>query len=1317
MRIPHHNTCACSLFRAGRYALLFILVLLMFYESGIAQPIEYREWRDSTAVEEKRAKWIGSDEYPIGVFFSYLFNRPVTEIWTYMEAINADYVLYSAERGNNNDLGGDRWDRYQTLLDNTPSGKQVIPDPVWGGSYIRQGRLSREVTFYPFDSSQMSGLYDLGNIFSWYKDRIHENVFTDYEYDTTVFNLEYLDDRDSTAPREAIYETSLANTTVASGVAFKYKDSQTERWDSAYNPTTQKWEPHAAGVKVNSTYFFEKVNFDNWEGFRAPYFIAVNGHLFPNGNAVDADTLLKINVYYEVGYDEKYYDSSDALVTATDNERFLYKTVGVTKGELKPSGAPPFNWNEYREVIKPINFEREGMGGPNHEGATAHSIDMEVIYLGGEKLALRSVALRDSIVNLLLTETQEADDYRDSIVAEIDTLVRDEQTNALRTEIHNLRINDEPEVIHVTAFKQIKQLIELNFSNFPGGDTLTTYNGWAVPQVSWLGESDWVTNGTYLGNNFAPLGIRFNFLRDSAGTPIVYKLTEHNVLDVPSVKQHNGGQWGIPLFFDFDELSDPTYAATMQDRIDTMELIWQHGKLGAAVPGEDLDDNFGGWLLRKLYESRAYAREIGRPYMEYAGIQSWFRIWCFPGDSILSIDTTYIGVGPEFFPVYDTTFNTVCDTLLDHRHERAEVRALLRLPAIYGAKGLALYQYEAAPWIKQAFDGESVVSYWGDEGTGFGRAMELGFGGWPISDTADNILDFYLFHPGEYEPNGDQTVTYDTLGVMPDLYLGFRDYKTEVHQGLSWLQQVGPVLQRLKWRDAYSIHFQADLPNQTHDDTLTHRTLPTDEILAGVRTWHPITGVVDSAWATYVEVGLYETVVDTTGGERNRLRDTNYLSILNRRVFTTENYDSADIGYSASEKALLDTLSETRVIELKLQHLVNPDTSNQYNRFVRVREVYPDTEPLPLIGQRMPLDTILNTNAGIINGEATVLLTLGAGRAALLEVTYAQPDESIQDGLLTRNNQRKMIFDPVSDRYYSVYHHFDSTLSDWHVFMRRSLPVSQSGTILWEPFESHVSDYMDDGDDPRTLNSHPSITMRYLPSGDSRISIVWTAHPNASGHPFEREVLIRDITYWTQISGSDTTEWTVAAPIRSLGYHYGLDAEEWGTPVISSASGTDVGEYVAWSDSTVGIVAQVRLLDTNIFLNNPVWTAPDTVSRHHTTAGFGSGQYPAMPPFTHRDLAQESLPIVWQQPGVTSTGISYARLDYTPPPTGSALLVDYSWINNNGGLWWISPNVNSGYGTNHYRHPSIDQSQDALRESDGGCDVGRALCYSSLCEW
>ena len=1010
--------------------------VIALWQTALAQPSGYREWRNTSEREERQPKWIGSDPFPIGIFlYHYNSNRPVSEIWTYLDAINADYVLYSVEKHIDNNLGGNRWTRYQDLLEGAPSGKQVVPQVAYGNSYLVQGRKSREVTFYPFDSSQLGGLAALGNIFSMYS--YDENLFTEYEYDTTQFNLEYFDYRDNSAPREAVYEPSSGNRTVASGIAFRYKDSQTERWDQLYNSTTEVWE--SVANPINSSRLFEGVNFNNWEGFRKPYFIAVTGHLFDSGAANNSDTLLKINVYYEVDKGKTYYDSNALLRTADTNLRFLYKTVGVTKGELYPTDpTEPNNWNKYREVIKAINFEQEGMGGPTKEGATANSFDLEVIYLGREKLALHSVALRDSIVNLLLTETQEADDYRDLIIGEIDDLVRDPATNALRTEIHNLRILDEPNPLQSTAFKQMKWLIEANYNNFPNGDTLTTYNGWSIPHLPWLGEADWVTNGTYLGNAFWNMGALYNFRRDSCNTTVLYG---H---DLPSVKQHNGGQWGIPLFFDFDSLSNPAYAATMQERIDTMELLWQHGKLGAATPGQDLEDKFHLWRIRGLYESRKFAQQIGRPYMEYAGIQSWFHIWCLPTDSTyLRTDTTIQDGNTILTDVYGD-YLMDCDTILDHRHERAEVRTLLRLPLIYGARGLTLYTFEAAPWVKYALDGESLVSLWGEEGTGFKGARELGFGGWPISDTAHNILDFYLFHPYVYTPNGDQTVTYDTLGVIPGLYLGFRDYKKEIGQSLGWLKRVGPLLQRLKWRDAYSIHFQADLPEQTHDDKLSKRALPSDEILTSVRTWHPVTGEIDSAWATYVEVGLYETIIGTNGGQRNRLLDTNYIAVLNRRVFSTENYDRVDIGYSSSVEALLDTLSESRVIALKLHGLVNPDTSNQYNRFVRVREVEPDTALLPLVGKRVPLDTVFSTNS---RGEATIFLTLGPGRAALLEITYAQPDESMVKGVLQRNGQRKILYNAADQRYFSCYHRYDSSEGGWHVYFRRSLPVNATGTI------------------------------------------------------------------------------------------------------------------------------------------------------------------------------------------------------------------------------------------------------------------------------
>ena len=209
-------------------------------------------------------------------------------------------------------------------------------------------------------------------------------------------------------------------------------------------------------------------------------------------------------------------------------------------------------------------------------------------------------------------------------------------------------------------------------------------------------------------------------------------------------------------------------------------------------------------------------------------------------------------------------------------------------------------------------------------------------------------------------------------------------------------------------------------------------------------------------------------------------------------------------------------------------------------------------------------------------------------------------------------------------------------------------------------------------------------------------SIVWDSHGN-NAPTGAREILMRDILYVDFFPGSSFI--ITYGPLLHVGYHQGLDPDQWGTPVISSSSSSDtgIGEYIAWSDSLAGIVARGHLRAPGIrwwpwpFL--PAWTPYDTVSKYHTSMGYGVGQYPSMPPFTHRGLAQVSAPIVWQQPGRTYIGISYARLDYVAATQTLSLAFP---LLNKPNIFWITPNAARGWGTDRYVHPSIDQSQDAL---------------------
>lgn len=1194
---------------------------MLLTESAPAQT--YREWRDSTLPDMREPRRVSDvDGFPIGMFvYAYDFNRPFWELTHYMKNTGIDHMIHGVRKDYDGYRNLDNWDRYLELLDSLEAtNTRLVPLIDYGGwqglpSYVAEAEHGREILFYPFDSSQMR---------RW---EVHENVFTSYQFSSTQENPLY-PHSDTNDFREAVYETSLANQTIASGIAFDYEAGQTIRWDQTWNGSV--WTTVAAADRINSGNLFEHINFawwnaaDNrWEGdfwhtHRAPHYLTVAGHLFEEGAAADADTLLRVDVWFEVDKGKRYRDSSGVEQTADTNLRFLYKSLGVTKEELKPTDPLDPNWNEYREAIKKVDFQREGMGGPTDtlpgSPTQAQRIDLEVVYLGGEKLALRSIGLRDSIANLLMIDAPAGEDYRDAVIRELDTLLLENSSGDLRSSIYNMYVTDEPKQVQFAGFREVKHLIERNFAL--GTDTMGTLNGWALPYLQWLGNADWLSKGNYLGNTFYNNGYEFGFV--SEGDDFSYR-------DVPSVAQHNGGQWTIPELFDFDSLGSPTYLPSLPGRIDTMELIFQHTRMGAATNEPDIAQKFDDlWRLRLLYQSALFSRDMGHPMQNYLGANPWFRI-----------------------KFNETTEEY--DTIADHRYERSELRLLMRLALAYGARGITFYRQITWPW--------GQTDPYSTDGHINGHLLfsdaETGLCGFEVADTAYNFKDWAILdpNPGHADSIVGSVVYYDSIGTIPNMYFGFRDTYKELKESLAWMREIGPFMSRLRWRDVYSIHFQADLPGNSVDDPLQHRPLPSDEIVTEVTTWHPATGVVDPEYATYVELGLFETTIDTTGGVRDVMKDTNYVFVVNRRVFETGNYDTVDIPYSSGVKALLDTLSGVRTIKLTF-NLGHPD-STQY-AFIRVREVLPDTTELPFIGIRQPLDTV------IYGHDSSVVLTLGPGRAALLEITYEPGDESIVDGRLAWNNQRKMIYG-FDDRWHAVYLRNDSIL------YRRSMKAgSQPASILWEPVEILVSRK---GPQIRTENWFPSMTMRVF-EGDTIVSIVWTCHSlnGAAAYLGWRDVVVRDLNL-TDGTRSD---------IFWIEYQRGRDSTQWGDAVICAAHG---GDFIAWGDSVAGVIGVVRRLESfgdPIVLSDTLWVSAST---HPVSCGT-VGRWPTVPAFAHINSADSNCGIAWNQPLCTGGDfIRYKRLQHTVVGGGGPGLVDLNSM-------IVSPTAGN------LGRPSIDQTQD-----------------------
>ena len=1180
------------------FAIIALLLCIVLFGSIPLHGQSHRDWIDTTLPEEKKPYGLEADDFPIGIYaLNYNHSRPIEELWSYMSDMGMNLVEVFVEEKNNLNLPQNEtfWERYRKLLTSSlrpPDGK-VVPSISYKASVLAQSGQAQEIIFYPFDSSQIEQT-------DYYAPYAFEHIMTERNDVLTEFNqrLEYR--VGDNGPRESIYELSDSGETVMEGICYDWRPERIHRFTPYYDSSSSSWKEWYKTTVMDASSLLRE-NFEK----RAPiseYYVMVKGHLFDSGTAANSDSLLRIDVYYEVPYGKKYFDASDVQQTASTNERFLYTTLWVKKSDLFPANILEPEWDEYREVAIPINFyecTECHMRGPLYPGNESLQFDMEVVYLGKEKLALRSVALRDSIVHLLIREDQPGQDFRQAVVDEVDSLVNSNSdgTGSLLPQIFAVTPAGEPLGTKYAGFREIDRLLRQHYQN-SAGDSLKAWTEIGIPYVHHEGEADWVVPEIYFN-------VAGNTPDDQYNYKTKYEIDHHQI---PSIKQHNGGRWNIPELFDLDSIGIGTYNNAMPDKIASYEQTLQTLLFGRYSP-LDIDDwPQNATRIMELARYAKTARANGRRMLAIMGPNSFFNIG--PADPV---------TGDR-------------DTIVTHRGEPAELRAFTNLAVFgYGAKGISYFDRSLPPWLRP-------------RSGGWLRSDVIGFGGEYVGDTARNIFDFAFRAPG----------TQDTITLVNDYYLGLRSTHEEMRAINTRLNIMSPVLTGLRWRDAYSVHWGVRRPGK--DAGQTPRPLPSNEIVTEVTAWHPITGLEDADWETYIELGLYETNIGMADTVRDYLKDTNYVAVVNRRSFET--LKPYDITYSSATKALMDTLSETRTISLKF-NLPHPD-STQYS-FIRVREVLPDTASLPLIGSRSPLDTIIH---GV---DSSVVITLGAGRAALLEITYEPGDHSIVDGRLAWNNQRKMVHFS-DDRWHSVYLRNDSVL------YRRSMKAGpEMGSILWEPVETLVST---DTIAIRTRNWFPSLTMRKQ-SGQTIATVVWSCHSHDPVAAFAgaRDVVVRDINL---SQGTLSNIWFVD-------FHHGTDSSQWGDVVVSALDGADI---IAWGDSQAGILARARKLGG--FGSPPVFSGVDSVSWPFHMCG-KVGRWPTVPTFGHIASADSNCGIAWNQRQcfVNSSQINYARLEHVDAGGGVPGIVKRNMM------------TASAYPGDLGR-PSIDQTQDVYERVQEG---------------
>ena len=892
-----------------------LLFLLWGLASTFAQDTTHREWRDASLLPERIPNGIAYDDFPIGAYqYHYNFGRPVEELWSYYTNLEVDFVIFNVLNHYDNAYRFDHFRRYQRFLDAAPPGKSAVLNIAYSPSLIVEASNSREVVLYPFDSSQMRVMGE------------YEHLFTQFQSDSTRFNPDPANTPyEGSGPRESVYSPADSGAIIASRILYNREPGRIYRFPQ-YEENGE-WRDRPGDSTADIDAFLRDRPTDNPQ-----YYVGLKGHLFYplSPGARDTDSLIRINVMYEVPRGVRYVDSFGLYKVAEQNLRLQYTTLWVELQDLvkREQGGD----DKYQHVSLPLRLdfcEDCRMPGPLFEGNESRRFDLEVVYLGKERLAVRSLALRDSIMETLQGKGPSSEEYRRNVLSEIDMLVNDSASGRLRDEVFAIYTADEFPSTRYAGLREVERLQKQNYRR-ESGDSLASWTTLLIPYGQHLADLDWLGRESYF-NPHLPLPGYDKFYR------IKYAM-------VPSLKQHNGGRWGIPEFFDMEQLGDPEYDATMPERIADMEDTWQRVFLGTHTPYPQAWP-YNVTAINNMGADARRARKMGR------------RI------------ATLIGPNSQLTIAYDNQTGER-DTTANHRFERSELRCLTNLAVAYGSKSIVWYEQNGYPWMGVAPDGGPV-----------GNIPVMGFGGLSVADTVNDRYDWILRRPG----------IEDSIGLVRDYFLGFASTYNQIRETGQWLHRVGPRLATLRWRDGYSAHWRVRRPGNSSDESRQPRPLPPDEIVTDVRARHPITGVADSAWNTFVELGLFETTTGVSNGERDYAKDTNHIVVVNRRVFET--YDTIDLQYSPSAKALMDSLTESRTISLTLN--LTPPIILERPGMIRIREIAPDTARLPLIGRRSVLDTIVASGIEPVIVE----LTLGPGRASLLELTFEPDNEFLRSVL------------------------------------------------------------------------------------------------------------------------------------------------------------------------------------------------------------------------------------------------------------------------------------------------------------------------------
>ena len=1216
-----------------RLFLLLLTALLLFPRIGWGQDIDWNI--PDSAAPLVPFYGFDNDEFIIGGVTTKWATTPAgyvdqSYIWPYLDSLGLN--LWWFTHNNPSDV---------TSIYNSQFRQQGV-HRSWTNAALKvenAGR-SKEIRFYPFDSVQSP--YNVWQFLTK----------NGGETDTNSVELNDL----GKPVLEQVFENLSDTGLIASTLVLEYISQRDSTRVQQLNKFSEWFKDHRAWNKFTS---------------QEPrtYYTALIGHLFTGGSAADTDTIFTVAIYHEMQEGKEYLD--DSFQTATVGSGgldLLVDSFAVTKAELT-LGFPDTVLARYRTIVRATdlryrlgNTSKPGPLHPSQPEEKEQAIDIRVYWTGKEKAALHAVALRDSIANLILGTGTPSDNFRASLMADAKSIMLGNATGSianLRTDMVAMQSGEEARhhPMDFASFEALNRMMRDTFNlprwrvangqgaNPQPGDSIGCMEFEKAGQTfHLLTTAQAITNYNYFNavndtvEAFSEPGVPSgHFFKDVLEIP-------HHI--VPSFKQMNGGRFHLPELLDLDSVGIPAYDATLEERIEGYEETLQRLMFGRFDPDRGVfydgrtkayPNNLLKGIVGDLGAEAILSRKTGRRLIPMPGPVTHVGLRDGYTKQYVVYDTTYIEAdsindadtlvdSTVYPPVYIT------DTLVSHTATESELFAVIGLDLTYGARGVIYWQTRGSPAVvKSKVDPNFWVTKeqccWGNAGH-FTR------------DSVQNTLRPMSL----YDEDLPMWSSSAKRAEIPDFYVGWFDGVRAIKTLNRRLKIIGNEMMKYRWRNSYSIHFTTLRPGSARDTV--YRPIPSTEIITEVRSRSPFKAQPDSLYKTYVEMGLFDKVTDSTDGVYDPLKDRHIVYLTNRRSFRKPIYgcfeDTCTGATPDTTVNILDTLAGTRVITCRL-NLQHPDTTG-YNLW-RVREIKPDSTALPHAPNlaRHTLDTV-------VSGDSVFALVLGPGMSTAVEISPTFPDTSLLAGDLRWPGQRKLFFD--GKRYHAVVHTtrplpFPMTGTEDVIAWRLSYIMDDtSGAIRWLPYTYVISDALKGGDTARTQNRFPSFTFKRI-LDTVYVTFVWSCDYADTSSPGDREIVMRNFKGVDLNTGSG---WYVAVYFSNLthvDWHKGFNAEQWGTPVVGYSHG---GVHYAWSDSVLGIVGRLQPLTLSTFggsFGTITFSPPDSISWAETQSIGLAAQYPSIVPLTPVSKTDSTIGITWRQPRTGQQDIRYNRLQHT----------------------------------------------------------------------